>query len=59
MAGFPSENAGIDAIPLLFRLTVAPAFNFVFELSACSFEYEAVNMNKNTTQNETLIFIMG
>lgn len=56
MAGLPSENAGIDDIPLLFRLTVASAFNFVFELSAGSAEWESEKMNKNARQNDTLIF---
>ena len=43
-------------MPLLFRLTVAPAFSFVFVLSARSLEYETEKMKRNNRQNDVLIF---
>lgn len=59
MAGLPRENAGIDDIPLLFRLTVASAFNLVFELSAGSADQAIVKMKVNSRQIEILILFMG
>jgi hypothetical protein len=56
IAGFPSENAGMDDIPLVLRLTTAPAFNLVLVLSPDSPELEQVKRKSNNRQNEILIF---
>jgi hypothetical protein len=55
IAGLSSEKAGIEAIPLLFILTVIPAFNFDFVLSDFSCEKVHVKMNNNTVQIDILI----
>jgi hypothetical protein len=55
MAGFPNEKAGIDAIPLLFKLTFAEALSFVLTLSAGISEYEFVRVTINRMDNNNLI----
>jgi hypothetical protein len=58
-AGLSSEKAGMDDIPLLFRLIDAPACNFVFELSACSFAKEVAAAKKSNKQHIVFIKLSG
>jgi len=55
MAGFPSENAGIDATPLVLMLTFASAFSFVFKLYAVSCEKEIVKMKISSKEQNDRI----
>jgi hypothetical protein len=59
MAGLPRENAGIEAIPLLFRLTDALALSFRFMLKVGSWEKEATVIKSNRRQNDNLIFLIS
>jgi hypothetical protein len=56
MAGLPRENAGIEAIPLLLRLTEALALSFLLKLKVFSWEKETVVIKRNKKQNDILIF---
>jgi hypothetical protein len=53
-AGLPRENAGIDEIPLVFRLNVAVALSFVFKLSPGSAVQIIVKMKKERSKRDFL-----
>jgi hypothetical protein len=59
IAGLPRENAGMEAIPLLFRLTDALALSFLLRLKVFSWEKEAVAIKRNSRQNDNLIFFIS
>jgi hypothetical protein len=58
MAGFPSEKAGIEATPLLFRLTFASAFNLLPELSGFSWGKAIPKMKRNNIEIDARILIL-
>jgi len=57
-AGSPRENAGIEEMPLLLRLNVAPAFSFDLVLSDFSEACEAALTNINTRKNAVFLILI-
>jgi len=55
MAGSPSENAGIEAMPLLLTLILASAFSRLRVLSAFSCEKQTVMEKTNNKVKAPLI----
>ena len=57
-AGSPSENAGIEDMPLLLRENVAPAFSFALVLSDFSEACEAALAHINTRKNAAFLILI-